>query len=349
MKLSKELYPEAEKYREWVNKKLTIGKELLYLTQEDVRNIQITPEEILDLTEKALVAYSKKNVDMPAKIGIHPLHETFYHAMPAYAPEAFAAGIKWGSCYPENSKKYGYPQAEGLIIFNDHLSGIPIAILDCIYVTEIRTAAVTYASIKKLANTNSEIFGMIGSGVEGRQHVKNIEKVLPNLKEIYVYDIFEEAVDNLIKDLQPGLKAKIIKASSLEDLVRNSEVIASATVITEQPEPKIKDEWVEGGKTILLCDCHSLYEDKTLKRADKYLVDSIEQHELFKGYGYYPDGLPDIYAETGEVVGDSKKGRENKDELIVCNNVGMAVEDMYVVRSLFDKALENGIGRKLPL
>ncbi len=349
MKLSKELYSEAEKYREWVNNQLTIGKELLYLTQEDVRNIQITPEEILDLTEKALVAYSKKNVDMPAKIGIHPLHETFYHAMPAYAPEAFAAGIKWGSCYPENSKKYGYPQAEGLIIFNDHLSGIPIAILDCIYVTEIRTAAVTYASIKKLANTNSQTFGMIGCGVEGRQHVKNIEQVLPNLKEIYVYDIFEEAVDYLIKDLQPGLSVKIIKAESLEDLVRNSEVIASATVITEQPEPKIRDEWIEGGKTILLCDCHSLYEDKTLKRADKYLVDSIEQHELLKGYGYYPYGLPNIYAETGEVVGEIKKGRENNIELIVCNNVGMAVEDMYVVRSLFDKALTNGVGRKLPL
>lgn len=349
MKLSKELYPQAEKYREWVNNQLTIGKELLYLTQEDVRNIQITPQEILDLTEKALVAYSKKNVDMPAKIGIHPLHETFYHAMPAYAPEAFAAGIKWGSCYPENSRKYGYPQAEGLIIFNDHLSGIPIAILDCIYVTEIRTAAVTYASIKKLANTNSETFGMIGCGVEGRQHVKNIEQVLPDLKEIYVYDIFEEAVDHLIKDLQPELRAKIIKVTSLEELVRKSEVIASATVITEQPEPKIKDEWIEGGKTILLCDCHSLYEDKTIKRADKYLVDSIEQHELLKGYGYYPHGLPNIYAETGEVVGEIKKGRENNDELIVCNNVGMAVEDMYVVRSLFDKALTNGVGRKLPL
>lgn len=349
MKLSKELYPQAEKYREWVNNQLTIGKELLYLTQEDVRNIQITSEEILDLTENALVAYSNKNVDMPAKIGIHPLHETFYHAMPAYAPEAFAAGIKWGSCYPENSRKYGYPQAEGLIIFNDHLSGIPIAILDCIYVTEIRTAAVTYASIKKLANTNSETFGMIGCGVEGRQHVKNIEQVLPDLKEIYVYDIFEEAVDHLIEDLQLELRAKIIKAASLEELVRKSEVIASATVITEQPEPKIKDEWIEGGKTILLCDCHSLYEDKTIKRADKYLVDSIEQHELLKGYGYYPYGLPNIYAETGEVVGEIKKGRENNDELIVCNNVGMAVEDMYVVRSLFDKALTNGIGRKLPL
>ncbi|WP_324823033.1 ornithine cyclodeaminase family protein [Sinanaerobacter sp. ZZT-01] len=349
LNLSKEEYKKAEEYRAWIETRLPIGKELLYLTQEDVRSIPISPEEILELTEKSLAAYSRKNADMPAKIGIHPLPGTFYHAMPAYAPEAFAAGIKWGSCYPENQKKYGYPQAEGLILFNDHLSGIPIAILDCIYVTEIRTAAVTYASIKKLASSDAKTFGMIGCGVEGRQHVKNIEKVLPSLKEIYVYDISKDAENCLIQELQGEVGAVIKKADSLETLVRNSEVIASATIITEQPEPKIKDEWITSGKTILLCDCHSLYEDKTVKRADKYLVDSIEQHELLKGYGYYPYGLPEIYAETGEVVGGEKQGRVTKDELIVCNNVGMAIEDMYVVRDLFDKALENGIGRKLPL
>ena len=349
MKLSEELRPEAEKYRDWVKEHLDIGREICYLTQEEVRSIPLSSEEVLELTEKALIAYSTKKTDMPAKIGIHPLSETFYHAMPAYVPEAFAAGIKWGSCYPENKQRYGYSQANGLIIFNDHLSGVPLSILDCIYVTEIRTAAVTYASIKCFADENAETFGMLGCGVEGRQHVENIEKILPNLKEIYIYDIYEEAADSLIRDFQPRINAKIIKANSFEELVRLSEVIASATIITETPQPKIKDEWIEKGKTILLCDCHSLYEDKTIKRADKYIVDSIEQHELLKGYGYYPDGLPEIYAETGEVVAGIKKGRENKDEIIICNNVGMAVEDMYVVRALFDKALKLGIGRKLPL
>ncbi|MBN7774471.1 ornithine cyclodeaminase family protein [Clostridium aminobutyricum] len=338
-----------EEYRNWISEYLDIGKEVLYLTQEDVRKIPLSPSEVLELTEKALIAYSAKKTDMPAKIGIHPLPETFFHAMPAYVPEAYAAGIKWGSCYPENKKRYGYSQANGLILFNDHLSGVPLSILDCIYVTEIRTAAVSYASAKVLADSNATTFGMIGCGVEGRQHVKNISDVLPKLEKIIIYDIWEEAADRLIQDFQPEIQAKIIKAKSFEEIAKSSEVLTSATVITEKPEPKIKDEWIGAGQTLLLCDCHSLYEDKTIKRADKYLVDSIEQHQLLQGYGYYPDGLPAIYAETGEVVGGTKKGRESGDELIVCNNVGMAVEDMFVVRSLFDRALETGIGRKLPL
>jgi len=338
-----------EEYREWISEHLNIGKELLYLTQEAVRALPLSPEEVLTLTEKALVAYSAGKTDMPAKIGIHPLPETFFHAMPAYVPEAYAAGIKWGSCYPENRKRYGYSQANGLIIFNDHLSGVPLAILDCIYVTEIRTAAVTYAAAKKLAPSNAQTFGMIGCGVEGRQHVSNICRVLPHLKEIYVYDIYEPAADGLIADLQDKIPAKLIKAHSFEEIAKSAQVIASATIITEIPEPKIRDEWIGKGQTILLCDCHSLYEDKTLKRADKYLVDSIAQHKLLQTYGYYPYGLPEVYGETGEVVGNTKKGRESEDELIVCNNVGMAVEDMFVVRALFDKALQQGIGLRLPL
>jgi ornithine cyclodeaminase/alanine dehydrogenase len=349
MKLPDELKPAAEQYRAWILKYLKIGQELVYLSQDDVKRIPVKPAEILALTEKALIAYSAQTVDMPAKIGIHPLPETFFHAMPAYVPDQFAAGLKWGSCFPANRATYGFPQAQGLIIFNDHLSGLPLAVMDCKYVTEIRTAAVTYTSIKHLAPKNTETFGMIGCGVEGRQHVRNIETVLPNLKTIYIYDIYEPAADALIADLQGGISAKIVKAASYEELVKKATVFATATVAKEGYAPVIEDGWVSKGQTILMCDGHTLFDDKIFKRADKYIVDSREQTEQFVGYGYYPFGHPPIYAETGEVAAGKAAGRENAGELIVANNFGMAVEDMFVVRALFDRALENGIGVKLPL
>jgi ornithine cyclodeaminase/alanine dehydrogenase len=181
MKLPDELLSAAEAYRKEVSKKINIGHELIYLSQDDVKSIPVTPAEILERTEKALIAYSAKKVDMPSKIALHPITDTFFHAMPAYVPEEFAVGIKWGSCYPANRDKYGFPQAQGLIIYSDHLSGLPLAVLDCKYVTEIRTAAVTYTAAKYLAPKDAETFGMIGCGVEGRQHVKNIEAVLSGL------------------------------------------------------------------------------------------------------------------------------------------------------------------------
>jgi ornithine cyclodeaminase/alanine dehydrogenase len=78
-------------------------------------------------------------------------------------------------------------------------------------------------------------------------------------------------------------------------------------------------------------------------------VDSIEEHELFAKMGYFPDGLPMIYGETGEIIAGLKKGRERQDELILNSNIGMAVEDVALGREILNRALEMGIGRKLPL
>lgn len=76
-------------------------------------------------------------------------------------------------------------------------------------------------------------------------------------------------------------------------------------------------------------------------QGSRNIVDSIDEHELFDGMGYFPDGLPKIYGETGEVLAGLKKGRESKDELIVT--------DMVVAREIFNRAVERGTGRKLLL
>ena len=336
-------------YRNWIKEKLDINNELLYLTQEDCRNLGITNEVVLQSTKKAMIAYSTKKAEMPAKIGIHPIKDTLMHAMPAYLPDYSSCGIKWASCFPENRKRFGYSQTTGVLLFNDAESGSPLCLMDAVYITEVRTAAVAVVAAKKLANVKAKTFGMIGCGVQGNAHVALIENALSELEEIYIIDVFEPAMDALIQKQQPKVKAKIIKAKSYQEIAEKCEVICTAAIITEKPEPKFKDEWFRKGQTIIMSDCHTHFEDETIKRADKYLLDSIEQHELLVHYGYYPWGLPLIYGETGEVLGDLKPGRENNEEFIICNNVGMAVEDMMMARTIFDMALENGIGQILPL
>jgi len=336
-------------YRNWILNHLDINNEFLYLTQEECRKVGLTDNDIIELTEKAMIAYSKKNTEMPTKTGIHPLHDTLIHAMPAYIPSDFACGIKWVSCFPENRKRFGYSQTTGVLILNDQESGSPMCLMDAVYITEVRTAAAAVVVAKKLANINSKAFGMVGCGVQGNAHIRLIGKALPNLEEIYIIDIYEPAMDALIQKQQPNVNARIIKAKSYEEIAKKCDVICSASKITKKPEPKFKDEWFRKGQTITLSDCHSLYEDATMKRADKYLVDSIEQHEILIKNGCYPWGLPEIYGEIGEVLEGLKCGRENDDELIVCNNAGMAVEDMIVAKKIFNLALEKDIGKKLPL
>ncbi|MGO0061185.1 ornithine cyclodeaminase family protein [Brevibacillus fluminis] len=337
-------------YREKIKEKLAIGQELLYLSMQDVIDTGITVDEIMALTEKAMIAYSTKKAEMPAKIGLHPQPDSLMHAMPAYLPDEMACGIKWGSNFPTNRERFPeLTPTNCQIIYNDHESGLPLAFLDATWITEVRTPAVTLVAAKYLANREATTFGMFGCGIQGKAHVKMIEHVLPKLETIYVYDVFERAMDALIEQCQPHVNAKIVKASSCEQVAKSCEVIASAIPIHHHPHPMVKTEWISKGQTLITCDCHSVYEDGVYKQADIYTVDSEEQHRLLETYGYYPWGLPTIYAETGLVAAGDKPGRTSSDQLIVSNNVGMAVEDIIIARKVFDRALEREIGLKLPL
>jgi len=64
---------------------------------------------------------------------------------------------------------------------------------------------------------------------------------------------------------------------------------------------------------------------------------------------YFPDGLPTIVAETGEVLADVVAGRENPDQLIVNSNIGMAVCDVVVGKAIYDRALAQNAGTTLGL
>jgi ornithine cyclodeaminase/alanine dehydrogenase-like protein (mu-crystallin family) len=70
--------------------------------------------------------------------------------------------------------------------------------------------------------------------------------------------------------------------------------------------------------------------------------------ELFAEMGYFPDGLPTIVAETGEVRADVVAGRENPDQLIVNSNIGMAVCDV-VGKAIDGRALAQNAGTILGL
>lgn len=334
--------------REAVLEKLEIGKEILYLTKTECENIGITTDRILELTKAALVSHGKKEYEMPAKIGVHPYPEVFFHAMPAYVPSKQAIGMKWIECYPNNPKQFRLPQTTGLLIMNDVASGCPIAIMDCTWITAMRTPAVTVLAAAAL-HPDAESFGMFGCGVQGISHVRFVVKTLKKLKKIYVYDVVEKAMDHLINTLQPEIGVEIIKGKSPKELAEKCEVLSSATLIVKDTLSIVKDEWVSKGQTILPCDLNTFWDPKISYRADKYIVDSIDEHELFNKMGYFPDGLPKIACQTGEVLAGLKQGRTAKDELIVCSNIGMSVCDVVVGREIFDIALNNNIGKKLPL
>ena len=166
--------------------------------------------ETLGLIHKAMEAHGKKRYEMPAKIGIHPYEDVFYHAMPAYVPDSLACGVKWIECYPRNPKDFGLPQTTGLLILNDIMTGIPVAVMDSAWITAMRTPALTSLAAAAL-HPDAKTFGMFGCGVQGTGHVRYIVKALKELEKIYIYDVRSENMDRLIQEVEGEVSVPIVK------------------------------------------------------------------------------------------------------------------------------------------
>ncbi|MFZ0492566.1 MAG: ornithine cyclodeaminase family protein, partial [Acidimicrobiia bacterium] len=139
---------------------------LLYLSRADVESVGLDMGAVIDLLEQAFIEKGQGRVEMPPKPGIHTRPDAFIHAMPAYIPALESAGIKWVSGYPANQAR-GLPYISGLLILNDAETGMPTAVMDCTWITAVRTGGATGLAAKYLARPDSETAGILACGVQG--------------------------------------------------------------------------------------------------------------------------------------------------------------------------------------
>lgn len=321
--------------------------EILYLSRADVEAIGLTMREIIDLVEVALGEHGRDRVEMPPKPGVHPLPGTFIHAMPAYVPRMGAIGLKWVGCFPDNVDK-GLAQTTGVLVMNDPETGLPLAVMDCSWVTAMRTAAVTAIGAKHLARRDSEVLGIVGAGVQGHTNLLSLKEVLPKLRLVKVYDKRPEALERYVEDMAPLFEGEIRAVDGPEAAVRDSDVVVTATMFY-LPEPFVKAEWFGEGTFAAPLEADYAWEPAAVALADKFVTDDWEQTKYFAEHGCFPQGLPKLHAELGEIVAGLKPGRERDEERIISMCIGMAIEDVAVGIRLYELAAELGIGTRLPL
>jgi ornithine cyclodeaminase/alanine dehydrogenase len=95
-------------------------------------------------------------------------------------------------------------------------------------------------------------------------------------------------------------------------------------------------------------DFESYWHSVAMKESSKFCTDDVEQLMHYKGVGYFQD-IPPIHADLGELVAGKKSGRENARERTMTANLGLAIDDMAVAPKIYERALEMGIGTRLPL
>lgn len=324
-----------------------MSNKLLYLSREEVSTTGLTMAEIIQALEVAFDEKGRGSVEMPPKPGIHPgAGDNFIHAMPAYIPALKSAGMKWVSGFPEN-KKSGLPYISGLLILNDADTGLPIAVMDCVWITAMRTGAATALSAKHLARPEATTVGVLGCGVQGRSNVEALNVLFP-LERVMAYDINHDDAAAYADEISSRFGLEVTPVSSPREAVSGCDIIVTAGPILKKPHATIKAGWMDAGAFASLVDFDSYWHPDALHESDIFCTDDTQQLRHYQSVGYFKD-IPDIHADLGELVCGSVKGRTSPEQRAIAANLGLALDDMAVAPLIYQRAVERGIGTWLPL
>ncbi len=327
---------------------LRLGREILYLSRDDVLRVGPSMAETIELVRGAFQEKGAGLTQLPPKTALHPLNEdAFLHAMPAYVPGSRAVGMKWVSGYPDNPAK-GLPYITGLLILNDPDSGVPIAVMDCSWITAQRTGAVSGLAAGVLARTGSQELALLGAGVQGRTQLEAMVVALPELQEVRVYDVHPDAADRFVEEMAakaPGARLAVV--ASPERAVHGADVVVTAGPILKQPSPVVQGAWLKEGALGLPVDFDSMWTEGAL-HAERYYVDDLAQYRYYQGQGFF-GGAPAPSGDLGDLLTGRIASRQTDAERIVSMNLGVAIADMPYARVAYERALEKGVGAVLPL
>ena len=320
---------------------------LLYLSRADVESVGITMAEIIASLEAVFQEKGKGLTEMPPKPGIHPGPPgSFINAMPAYIPAMQSAGIKWMSAFPENQHR-GLPYVTGLLILNDPDTGLPLAVMDCVWITAMRTGAATALSSRYLARSDSAVVGVLGCGVQGRTNVEALKVLFP-LKRVMAYDTNEAAQISYVRDISSRLDLNVIKVKTPREAVTSCDIVVTAGPMLKNPHATIQPGWMNEGTFASLVDYDAYWHPDAMLEVAKFCTDDTPQLQHYRQMGYFKE-IPDIYADLGELATETKNGRETPDERTMTVNLGLAIEDMAVAPLIYRRAKEKDIGTWLTL
>lgn len=325
----------------------------LLLTKSDLESL-MTMQDMISTIEDAFRKYGEggsfgidmvhgttpSELEFHIKIGGITLGENKYY------------GLKINASNFLNMEKYGIPNIIGAILLFDGTTGFPLAIVDSIIPTILRTGAGTAVAMKYLARQNSKIATICGCGNQGRVQLRAIKEILP-IEKVYAYDSSTSLSEKYAMEMSKMLGISVEPIKSLKNGTLYSDVIITCTPSTS---PYLLKEYVRLGTTIgaIGADNPDKQElEAKLLQGNKVVVDILKQcvkaGELHHALEENLMIEEDVHSELGHILTGEKSGRENDDEIIIYDATGTAIQDTASVAACYIKAITKGIGTRIKL
>jgi ornithine cyclodeaminase/alanine dehydrogenase-like protein (mu-crystallin family) len=300
------------------------SKGLRFFDEHEVR-ARLRMPELIDAMEKALVEFSAGRVQQPVRTVLEfGTAGGLFGLMPSYIAALPALGAKLVTVCAGNATK-GIDTHQAIIVMLDPETGVPEAILDGRYITEVRTAAVSAVSARHLARKNARVLAILGSGVQARSHLEAL-RLVREFREMQAWSPTAERLRRFAAET--GARAM----DSAEAAVRGADVVVA---VTASPTTVIQNDWVKDGAHVVAvgaCRPTQRELDPALVARARLIVDSRaaalkEAGDVVMGIAEGRWTASHIAAELGELP-----SRLDDREITVFKSLGLAVEDLFAAQ-----------------
>jgi len=267
-------------------------------------------------------------------------------------------GLKVVSFHDGNPSK-GLPILQGTSLIFDLETGVPKALLNAGAITDYRTGAAGAIGAKYLARKDSKTLLMAGCGALAPYLIAATLLVLPGLNHVLLVnprrpggsaerlDGIVTEVDSLLKESGAVRQAEIIPVTGLEQAVRESDVILTATPARQ---PYIQTEWVRPGAHLSCvgADMSGKQEidQNIMGRARVFGDDEVQCLSVGECEAAHKKGiLQKLDGELGAVINGTVPGRTNNKEITVFDSTGISLQDLATAGEVLSQAekLKKGI------
>jgi len=303
----------------------------------------LTPQICIAAVEDAFRQHALGNVPDPGILGMHEGAGSFHVKAGFLGVEGrryFAA--KLNANFPANPSR-DLPTIQGAVLLSDAENGFPLAILDSISITALRTAAASAVAAKYLARRESDTVLVCGCGGQARAQLAAMSCVRKPRK-ILVHDTDNEKAERFAKPFG----AHPVAAPDLREAALASDLIITCTTASSY---FLTAQMVRPGTFIAAvgADHENKQEiEPRLMAEAKVVTDLTEQArkigDLHHAIAQGAMSVDQVHAQLGEIAAGLKPGRTSEKETFVFDSTGTGLQDVAAAVAAYQSATQQDAG-----
>jgi ornithine cyclodeaminase/alanine dehydrogenase-like protein (mu-crystallin family) len=324
-----------------------MNTETLIFSRSDVERL-LTLDECIAAVEDAFAQHAQGKTAPPGVLGMHAQDGGFHIKAALLTLDRPYFAAKTNSNFAHNGARHGLPTIQGVVVLCDAANGFPLAVMDSISITALRTAAATAVAAKYLARKECDVALVCGCGTQGAMQLRALCRVRQP-RRIYAYDQDSTKAGGFAHDLSAELGIQVTVANDLRAAVAGSDIVITCTT---SKRFFITHDIVRPGTFIAAVGADNPEKqeiDPQLLARHTVVADILDQCCAIGDLHHALDAKvmtrADVHAELGQVAAGLKPARTRDDEIIVFDSSGTALQDVAAAAAVYRRAtgLKQGV------